>query len=68
MRGGGVAGEKEGVAMRKWLVGLGVGIALCVAAGQAALAAESLGLITGGDKGTYYQFGLDLQKLTSRRG
>ena len=30
-------------------------------------AAEDMGIITGGDKGTYYQFGLDLQKLTKRR-
>src|SRR5256712_1829451 len=27
-----------------------------------------MGLITGGDKGTYYQFGLDLQKLVKRAG
>jgi len=25
-------------------------------------AAQDMGLITGSDKGTYYQFGLDLQK------
>jgi uncharacterized protein len=54
--------------MRKWLVGLGVGIALCVAAGQAALAADSLGLITGGERGTYYQFGLNLQALVKPQG
>ena len=49
--------------MRRGLVGLGVGIVLFAMAGQVALAAESLGLITGGDKGTYYQFGLNLQTL-----
>src|SRR5438477_12576967 len=27
-----------------------------------------MGLITGGDKGTYYQFGLDLQKLVKPQG
>jgi len=26
-------------------------------------AAEKIGIVTGGEKGTYYQFGLDLQKL-----
>ena len=31
-------------------------------------AAEDMGLITGGDKGTYYQFGLDLQKLVKPQG
>jgi len=31
-------------------------------------AAEDMGLITGGDKGTYYQFGLDLQKLVKPLG
>src|SRR4029077_723414 len=43
--------------MRRSLVGLAVGIAVFAMAGQMALAAESLGLITGNDKGTYYQFG-----------
>jgi len=32
------------------------------------VAAEDMGLITGGDKGTYYQFGLDLQKLVKPAG
>ncbi len=31
-------------------------------------AAEDMGLITGSDKGTYYQFGLDLQKLVKPNG
>ena len=31
-------------------------------------AVEDLGLITGSDKGTYYQFGLDLQKLVKPAG
>jgi uncharacterized protein len=34
----------------------------------AAWAAEDMGLITGGDKGTYYAFGLDLQKLVKPQG
>jgi TRAP transporter TAXI family solute receptor len=33
-----------------------------------ARAADDLGLITGGEKGTYYRFGLDLQNLTKGRG
>jgi TRAP transporter TAXI family solute receptor len=36
--------------------------------GGAAGAAEDLGLITGSEKGTYYQFGLDLQKLIKPNG
>jgi TRAP transporter TAXI family solute receptor len=31
-------------------------------------AADDMGIITGGDKGTYYQFGLDLQRLTKPAG
>ena len=31
-------------------------------------AAEDVGLITGGEKGTYYRFGLDLQKLVKAHG
>src|SRR5262245_29801762 len=31
-------------------------------------AATDLGLITGGDKGTYYQFGLNLQRLAKQTG
>ena len=38
-----------------------IGASLCPAA-------EDMGIITGGDKGTYYQFGLDLQKLTKPAG
>jgi TRAP transporter TAXI family solute receptor len=32
------------------------------------LAADDVGLITGSDKGTYYQFGLDIQKLVKESG
>src|SRR5262245_6406754 len=31
-------------------------------------AAGELGIITGGEKGTYYQFGLDLQRLVKPKG
>ena len=42
-------------------------VALVSFSGQAA-AVEDMGLITGSDKGTYYQFGLDLQKLVKPAG
>jgi TRAP transporter TAXI family solute receptor len=46
-----------------------VGILLLVALTFAPIAgAADLGLITGGEKGTYYQFGLDLQRLVGARG
>src|SRR5262245_30660185 len=40
---------------------------LIFAAGGAEAAGE-LGIITGGEKGTYYQFGLDLQRLVKQSG
>ena len=46
-----------------WLAVLAV--VLCV---SGAAAADDLGLITGGEKGTYYRFGLDLQRLTKAHG
>ena len=42
-------------------------VALVSFSGHAA-AVEDMGLITGSDKGTYYQFGLDLQKLVKPAG
>jgi uncharacterized protein len=44
------------------------GLALFVVAlfASAAGAADDVGLITGGEKGTYYRFGLDLQQLMRR--
>src|SRR5215813_12659040 len=36
---------------------------LLVSTGTGVAAPEKMGLVTGGEKGTYYQFGLDLQKL-----
>ena len=53
--------------MRKLTI---VGLTLIVAliAAPRARAADDVGLITGGEKGTYYQFGLDLQKLVRSHG
>ena len=42
-------------------------VALVSFSGHAA-AVEDMGIITGSDKGTYYQFGLDLQKLVKPAG
>jgi uncharacterized protein len=41
---------------------------LLVCSASAARAADDVGLITGGEKGTYYQFGLDLQRLMKSQG
>jgi len=49
------------------VIGL-VGLVVLLAGARAGWAAEDMGLITGGDKGTYYQFGLDLQKLVKPAG
>ena len=49
--------------------GVGGGASACLRGSRAAaLAAESLGLIAGRDKGTYYQFGLNLQALVKPQG
>lgn len=45
---------------------VGILFFLILAAGAAF--AEDLGLITGGEKGTYYQFGLNLQELVKEKG
>lgn len=42
------------------------GLALTILVQMPAVAATELGIITGGEKGTYYQFGLNLQRLASR--
>jgi uncharacterized protein len=48
---------------------LGVFAAVVLFFGPVAVAgAADLGLITGSDKGTYYQFGLDLQRLVRQQG
>lgn len=53
--------------MKKVLATVACSLVLVVAAGGEASAAD-LGLITGGDKGTYYQFGLNLQTLVKPQG
>src|SRR5262245_1524582 len=53
--------------MTRRIVGWSVAILLILAAGRAEPAGE-LGIITGGEKGTYYQFGLDLQRLAKQGG
>ena len=45
-----------------------VALVVLVAGVGAGWAAEDMGLITGGDKGPYYAFGLDLQKLVKPQG
>jgi hypothetical protein len=53
--------------MKRWLTGLDV-VALAAAVLPSLARAADLGLITGGERGTYYQFGLDLQKLVKPMG
>jgi uncharacterized protein len=45
-----------------------VTLLLLLAGASGASAVEDIGMITGGEKGTYYQFGLDLQKLVKPAG
>jgi TRAP-type uncharacterized transport system substrate-binding protein len=52
----------------KFIIHCSVALLLILIAASLCPAAEDLGLITGSDKGTYYQFGLDLQKLTRPTG
>jgi TRAP transporter TAXI family solute receptor len=49
------------------MVTLGLGLALVMGLAPLTVAAD-LGLITGSDKGTYYQFGLNLQALIKPHG
>ena len=51
---------------RRWMK-LILGIALTLAMAAPALATD-IGIITGSEKGTYYQFGLNLQKLMKTNG
>jgi len=53
--------------MKKGLVGLIAVIFLVIAAANVGFAQE-MGIITGGEKGTYYQFGLNLAKLVKPSG
>ena len=48
----------------KFIILSSVAILMLLVAASLCPAAEDMGIITGGDKGTYYQFGLDLQKLS----
>jgi TRAP transporter TAXI family solute receptor len=43
-------------------------LALVLGGAAAARAANELGIITGGERGTYYQFGLNLQRLGKQTG
>ena len=51
----------------RWGAGLMVVVLLVLASVGVGLA-EDVGVITGSEKGTYYQFGLDLQKLVKPNG
>ena len=53
--------------MKRRLTGAGI-LMLVVTALTTIASAADLGLITGGEKGTYYQFGLNLQKLVQPSG
>ncbi len=54
--------------MKKFIIHCSVDVLLILLAATMCPAAEEMGLITGGEKGTYYQFGLDLQKLVKPTG
>jgi TRAP transporter TAXI family solute receptor len=51
------------VTKSKFIILSSMAILMLLVAASLCPAAEDMGIITGGDKGTYYQFGLDLQKL-----
>ncbi len=53
--------------MKKATLTLGVGLLLVLALGGTSSGAD-LGLITGSERGTYYQFGLNLQTLLKAQG
>jgi uncharacterized protein len=53
---------------RRFTIALLIGVALLHASAGLVLAANELGLITGGERGTYYQFGLNLQRLLKDKG
>jgi uncharacterized protein len=56
------------VTKSKLIIQSSLAILMLLVAASLCPAAEDMGIITGGDKGTYYQFGLDLQKLTKPTG
>jgi uncharacterized protein len=49
-------------------IAIGLALFITLLATPVARAADDVGLITGGEKGTYYQFGLDLQRLMRSNG
>ena len=54
--------------MTRALTRLSIAMLAVLAAASVASAATDLGIITGGEKGTYYQFGLNLQGLAKQHG
>jgi TRAP transporter TAXI family solute receptor len=56
------------VTKSRFIIQSGIALLMLLVAASLCQAAEDMGIITGSDKGTYYQFGLDLQKLTKPAG
>jgi len=52
--------------MNTWRVGVSLAVLLIAAIAAPSLAID-MGIITGSDKGTYYQFGLNMQQLVKQR-
>ena len=52
----------------KFVIACSMALVVLLAWTSPPAAVEDMGLITGGEKGTYYQFGLDLQKLVKPAG
>src|SRR5687767_10777436 len=58
--------QEARMSSRRWIEII-LGLALIVAATAPASAAD-MGIVTGSEKGTYYQFGLNLQRLMKSNG
>src|SRR6185436_11608682 len=58
--------EEGRMGTKRWMATI-LGVAVVLSAAAPALAAD-MGIITGSEKGTYYQFGLNLQKLMKSNG
>jgi TRAP transporter TAXI family solute receptor len=56
------------VTKARFIIQSGMALLILLVAASLCPAADDMGIITGGDKGTYYQFGLDLQRLTKPAG
>jgi len=54
--------------VKKFIIHCSAAILMLLIAASLCPAAEDMGIITGSDKGTYYQFGLDLQRLMKPTG